>query len=35
MRERLDLGKFKTIIMKTYGKDYEGFAHYFKIKRND
>jgi len=32
MKERLDFGKFKRIIMKTYGKDHETFAHFFKKK---
>ena len=34
MRERLDFGKFKRIIMKKYGKENETFAHYFQLKRN-
>jgi hypothetical protein len=34
MKERLDFGKFKKILLKTYGKDHELFAHYFKIKRD-
>lgn len=35
MKERLDYGRFKQIIMKKYGKDQETFAHYFKHKRNN
>ncbi len=35
MKERLDYGTFKRVIMKTYGKDHENFAHYFKIKRSN
>ncbi|KKK40439.1 hypothetical protein LCGC14_3073660 [marine sediment metagenome] len=30
MKERLNFGTFKRIIMKRYGKDHETFAHYFK-----
>ena len=30
VRNRLDIGKFKHIIRKKYGKDNEIFAHYFK-----
>lgn len=30
MKERLNFGKFKRIIMKRFGKDHETFAHYFK-----
>jgi len=30
VRNRLDIGKFKTIIRKKYGKNNEMFAHYFK-----
>jgi len=33
MKERLDFGAFKTIIMKEYGKNHETFAHYFEKKR--
>ena len=33
MRERLDFGTFKRVIMKQYGKDNETFAHYFKQKK--
>jgi len=32
MRERLDFGTFKRVIMKKYGKEHETFAHYFKKK---
>jgi hypothetical protein len=32
MRERLDFGTFKRVIMKKYGKEHETFAHYFKQK---
>lgn len=32
MKERLDYATFKRIIMKTYGKEHETFAHYFKTK---
>jgi hypothetical protein len=32
MRERLDYGSFKRIIMKKYGKSSESFAHYFATK---
>ena len=35
MRERLDFGKFKRIIMKKYGKENETFSHYFKFKRSN
>jgi hypothetical protein len=35
MKERLDYGKFKRTIMKTYGKDHELFAHYFEIQRKN
>ena len=35
MKERLNYGKFKRIIMKKYGKAHETFAHYFTTKRND
>ncbi len=34
MRERLDFGSFKRVIMKQYGKERETFAHYFKQKKN-
>jgi hypothetical protein len=30
MRERLDYGTFKRVIMKKYGKEHKTFAHYFK-----
>ena len=33
MKERLDFGTFKKILMQVYGKDHETFAHYFTIKR--
>jgi len=33
MRERLDFGTFKRIIMKKYGKEHETFAHYFIQKK--
>jgi hypothetical protein len=33
MKERLDFGKFKKIIMNNYGKENDTFAHYFKLKR--
>ena len=33
MRERLDYGSFKRIIMKKYGKEHETFAQYFKQKK--
>ena len=32
MRERLDYGSFKRIIMQKYGKTQDSFAHYFKKK---
>jgi hypothetical protein len=32
MRERLDFGTFKRVIMKKYGKEHGTFAHYFKQK---
>ncbi|GAG96705.1 unnamed protein product [marine sediment metagenome] len=32
MRERLDYGSFKRIIMKKYGKDNETFVQYFITK---
>lgn len=32
MRERLDFGTFKRIIMKKYGKEHESFTHYFTQK---
>jgi len=32
MRERLDFGTFKRVIMKKFGKDDETFAHYFITK---
>jgi len=32
MRERLDFGTFKRVIMKKFGKDHETFAHYFITK---
>jgi hypothetical protein len=35
MKERLDYGKFKRILMKIYGKDHESFAHYFKTIRKN
>jgi hypothetical protein len=35
MKERLDYGKFKSVIMKQYGKNHETFAHYFKTKKNE
>ena len=31
----LDYGKFKRVIMKTYGKNNETFAHYFKTKKRN
>jgi len=34
VKNRLDFGTFKRIIMKKYGKENETFAHYFKLKRN-
>lgn len=34
MKERLDYGTFKRVIMRKYGKEHEAFAHYFKLKRN-
>ena len=34
MKERLDYGTFKKIIMQNYGKNNETFAHYFELKRN-
>jgi len=33
MKERLDYGTFKRVVMRTYGKDHETYAHYFKLKR--
>jgi hypothetical protein len=33
MKERLDFGTFKKIIMSKYGKENNTFAHYFKLKR--
>ncbi len=33
MKERLNFGAFKKIIMKNYGKDQDPFEHYFTIKR--
>jgi hypothetical protein len=35
MKERLDYGTFKRVIMKTHGKHNEIFAHYFEIKRKE
>lgn len=35
MKERLDFGTFKRIIMKKYGKENVNFAHYFKFKRSN
>jgi len=32
MRERLDFGTFKRVIMKKYGKSNKIFAHYFMQK---
>jgi hypothetical protein len=34
VKNRLDIGTFKRIIMKKFGKENETFAHYFKSKRN-
>jgi len=34
VKNRLDIGTFKRIIIKKYGKENEIFAHYFKLKRN-
>ena len=34
MRERLDFGTFKKVVMQKYGKEHETFAHYFKQKKN-
>ena len=34
VKNRLDIGTFKRIIMAKYGKENEFFAHYFKLKRN-
>lgn len=33
MKERMDYGTFKRVIMKKYGKKHESFAHYFETKR--
>ena len=33
MKERLDFGTFKRIIMKEHGKNHEAFGHYFEMKR--
>jgi len=33
MKERLDYGTFKKIIMQKYGKNHDTFAHYFELKR--
>jgi len=33
MKERLDFGAFKKVLMKNYGKDHPLFEHYFTIKR--
>jgi len=35
MKERLDYGTFKQVIMKKYGKDHETYAHYFKTIKNN
>jgi len=35
MRERLDFGTFKRVIMKQYGKEHETFIHYFVTKIKD
>jgi len=35
MRERLDYGSFKRIIMKKYGKSNETFAQYFMTEIKD
>lgn len=35
MRERLDFGTFKRVIMKKYGKEHDTFAHYFITKIKD
>lgn len=32
VKNRLEIGKFKTVLRKKYGKDNEYFAHYFKKK---
>jgi hypothetical protein len=32
VKERLDIGQFKTALRKKYGKDNENFAHYFQTK---
>lgn len=32
MRERLDFGAFKRVIMKKFGKEHETFTHYFTQK---
>jgi len=32
VKNRLDIGKFKSIIREKYGKDNEIFTHYFKSK---
>ena len=33
VKNRLDIGKFKNILRKKFGKDNEYFAHYFKKER--
>jgi hypothetical protein len=33
MKERLDYGTFKRVIMKKYGKDNDIFTHYFEVVR--
>jgi hypothetical protein len=31
VKDRLDIGKFKSIIREKFGKENEIFAHYFKL----
>jgi len=33
MKERLDFGTFKRVIINKYGKNHHTFAHYFEFKR--
>jgi hypothetical protein len=35
MKERLDFGTFKKVLLRDYGKTHETFAHYFTIKRKN